>query len=242
MLTSDEINRYDRQIAIPGFGEAGQQKLKLARIVIAGCGGLGSPAAIYLAAAGVGTIRLIDQDKVELSNLNRQILHWEKDIGRDKVHSAMEKLKLLNSGVQIETVNETITGENIRSLIAGFDVIVDALDNLPTRFIINKAAVQNKIPFIHGAIHGFEGRVMTVTPGSACLRCLYQGVPPQQKFPVLGSTPAVIGSIQATEVIKLITGLGTLLTNRLLLYDGLNMKFHELNVKRKQDCDHCAEQ
>ena len=243
MLTSDERNRYDRQISIPGFGEAGQEKLKLAKVVIAGCGGLGSPAAIYLAAAGVGTIRIIDHDKVELSNLNRQVLHWDKDIGRSKVESGQEKLSQLNKNIHIEPINKTITGKNAGTLIAGFNVVIDALDNLPTRFIINKAAVELAIPFIHGAVYGLEGRVMTVVPGkSACLRCLYQGIPPPEKFPVLGTTPAVIGAIQATEAIKLITGIGKLLTNRLLIYDGLNMKFTELTVNRKIDCEHCSNQ
>jgi adenylyltransferase/sulfurtransferase len=241
MLTSHERNRYDRQISIPGFGEQGQEKLKQAKVVIAGCGGLGSPAAIYLAAAGVGTIRIIDHDKVELSNLNRQVLHWDKDIGRSKVESGQEKLSQLNKNISIEPVNETITDKNVSALIAGFDVVIDALDNLPTRFILNKAAVELGIPFIHGAVYGLEGRVMTVIPGkSACLRCLYQGMPPQQKFPVLGATPAIVGAIQATEAVKLITGIGKLLTNRLLIYDGLNMKFTELKVNLKIDCEHCA--
>ncbi len=242
MLTSDERNRYDRQISIPGFGETGQEKLKQAKVVIAGCGGLGSPAAIYLAAAGVGTIRIIDHDKVELSNLNRQVLHWDKDLGRSKVESGQEKLSRMNKNINIEPVNETITDKNVSSLIAGFNVVIDALDNLPTRFILNEAAIGQGIPFIHGAVYGLEGRVMTVIPGkSACLRCLYQGTPPQQKFPVLGTTPAVVGAIQATEAVKLITGIGKLLTNRLLIYDGLNMKFTELKVNLKFDCEHCAD-
>jgi len=241
MLTSEERQRYDRQIMIPGIGEAGQEKLKHARVVIAGGGGLGSPVAIYLAAAGVGTLRLIDHDKVELSNLNRQILHWDKDIGRKKVDSAVEKLKQLNSTITIETIAATINEINVYALVAGFDVIVDAMDNLPTRFLLNKAAIQHNVPFIHGAVYGLEGRAMTIIPGkSACLRCLYRGTPPQEKFPVLGTTPAVIGAIQATEVIKLITGIGNLLTNRLLVYDGLNMKFTELAVKRNTDCEHCG--
>ncbi len=242
MLTPEERNRYDRQISIPGFGEQGQEKLKQAKVVIAGCGGLGSPATIYLAAAGVGTIRIIDHDKVELSNLNRQVLHWDKDVGRSKVESGQEKLSQMNKNINIDSINETITDKNVSTLIAGFDVVIDALDNLPTRFILNKAAIGQGVPFIHGAVYGLEGRVMTVIPGkSACLRCLYQGMPPQQKFPVLGTTPAVIGAIQATEAVKLITGIGKLLTNRLLIYDGLNMKFTELKVNLKIDCEHCAD-
>ncbi len=242
MLTSEEKQRYDRQIMIPGIGEAGQEKLKKARVVIAGSGGLGSPISLYLTAAGVGTLRIIDNDKVELSNLNRQILHWDKDIGKFKTDSANKKLRQLNENVSVETINTTINESNVSGLIAGFDVIVDAMDNFPTRFLLNKAAVGHKIPCIHGAVSGFEGRAMTVIPGkSACLQCLYHTIPPISKFPVLGATPGVIGCIQATEVIKYITGIGTLLTDRLLIYDGLNMKFTELQVVRIKNCACCSD-
>ena len=241
MLTADEREKYDRQIMISGIGEDGQEKLKRAKVVIAGSGGLGSAAAIYLAAAGIGTIRIIDHDTVELSNLNRQVLHWDKDIGRNKVDSATEKLSQLNRGVKIEAIRKTIDEANIASLVAGFDLIVDAMDNLPTRYILNKAAIDNNTPFIHGAVYGFDGRVMTVIPGeTACLRCIYRGLTPQQKFPVIGATPAIIGCIQATEAIKYIAGIGKLLTNRLLAYDGLNMKFTELTVKKNPNCEHCG--
>ena len=241
MLTKDEKKRYDRQIIIRGFGEKGQEKLKRAKVVIAGGGGLGSPSAIYLAAAGVGTIRIVDHDRVELSNLNRQILHWDKDIGRNKVDSAAEKLRQLNQGVKIEAIEETINEANVSRLVAGFDVILDATDNLPTRYSLNKAAIENHIPFIHGAVYGLEGRAMTIIPGkTACLRCVYRGTVPQEKFPVVGVTPAVIGCIQATEAIKYLVGIGTLLTNRLLVYEGLSMKFTELLVNRDPDCEHCG--
>jgi len=241
MLTTEERDRYDRQIMIRGFGEEGQEKLKRAKVIIAGSGGLGSPIAIYLAAAGVGTIRIVDHDRVELSNLNRQILYWDKDIGRNKVDSATEKLSQLNQGVKIEPVGETITEANVSRLVAGFDLIVDAMDNLPTRYLLNKAAIENHIPFVHGAVHGLEGRATTIIPGkTACLRCIYRGLPPQEKFPVIGVTPAVIGCIQATEAIKYIVGIGEPLTNRLLVYDGLNMKFTELTVKRDPNCENCG--
>ncbi|MFH1032233.1 MAG: HesA/MoeB/ThiF family protein [Chloroflexota bacterium] len=242
MLTERERQRYERQMMIRGFGEEGQEKLKRAKVVIAGGGGLGSPASIYLTAAGVGTLRIIDHDKVELSNLNRQILHWDKDVGRAKVESAAEKLSQLNPNVKVEAVKEKIDESNINRMVAGYDVIIDAMDNLPTRYLLNKAAIENKIPFIHGAVYGLEGRVMTILPGeSACLRCIYRGLIPQEKFPVIGVTPAVIGCIQATEAIKCIVGIGKPLTNRLLVYDGLNMKFTELKVRRSQDCEHCGE-
>jgi molybdopterin/thiamine biosynthesis adenylyltransferase len=241
MLTSTESERYDRQIMIGEIGQKGQEKLKRSRVVIAGAGGLGSPIAIYLTAAGIGMIRLIDHDQVALSNLNRQILHWEEDIGRKKVDSAKEKLRNLNSMVEVETIEETITEDNASQLVDGYDAIVDAMDNLPTRYILNRCAIEKHIPFFHGAVKGFEGRVMTILPGeTACLRCMYRGPVPQEKFPVIGVAPAVIGCIQATEVIKYLVGIGKLLTNRLLIYDGLNVTFNEFVVKRNPGCDHCG--
>jgi len=241
MITEDEITRYDRQIMIRGFGEEGQEKLKKAKVFIAGSGGLGSPIAIYLAIAGVGTLRIVDQDSIELSNLNRQILHWEKDINRNKVDSAAEKLTGLNRNVKVEALAETIDENNVSQLVSGFDVIIDAMDNLDTRFLLNKTAIDNNIVFIHGAVNGFEGRLMTVIPGeTACLRCIYRGSIPPQKSPVIGVTPAVIGCLQATEAIKYIVGIGKLFTDKLLLYDGLNMKFTDLMVKRDPNCEHCC--
>ena len=241
MLTTDELERYERQIIIEGFGEEGQERLKRAKVFVAGAGGLGSPVSIYLMAAGVGMIRIVDHDRVELSNLNRQVLHWDEDIGRRKIDSALEKLKRLNQGVKIEATEEMITEANVSQLIAGFDLIVDAMDNLPTRYILNKAALERNIPFFHGAVYGFEGRAMTIIPGqTACLRCLYRGVVPRKKFPVIGVAPAVIGCIQATEVIKYIVGIGELLTDRLLIYDGLNLKFTEFKVKKDPNCEHCS--
>jgi adenylyltransferase/sulfurtransferase len=243
MLTPSERERYDRQIMIREIGQEGQKKLKRSRVAIAGTGGLGSPIALYLTAAGIGTIRIIDHDQVSLSNLNRQILHWEEDIGKNKVDSARMKLRNLNSAVEIEVVAKTITEENAPHLIEECDVLVDAMDNLPTRYILNRCAIDKKIPFIHGAVNGFEGRVMTVLPGeTACLRCMYRGPVPEEKFPVIGVTPAVIGSIQATEAIKYLVGIGNLLTNRLLFYDGLRSTFEEFTIKKNPDCDHCGSQ
>ena len=241
MLIPSEAERYDRQIMIGEIGQVGQEKLKRSRVVIAGAGGLGSPIAIYLTAAGIGTIRMIDHDQVALSNLNRQILHWEEDIGRKKVDSAKKKLRNLNSAVEIETIAETIMEDNVSQLVDDCDVIVDAMDNLPTRYILNRCAIQKNIPFFHGAVNGFEGRVMTVIPGeTACLRCMYRGPVPQEKFPVIGVAPAVIGIIQATEVIKHLVGIGKLLTNRLLIYDGLKITFSGFKVNRNPNCDHCG--
>lgn len=241
MLTPSEIERYDRQIMMGEIGQEGQERLKRSRVFIAGAGGLGSPIASYLTAAGIGMIRMTDHDHVALSNLNRQILHWEEDIGRKKVDSAKKKLKNLNSAAEIETIGETITEDNVSQLVNGCDVIVDAMDNLPTRYILNRCAIERNIPFFHGAVHGFEGRVMTIIPGkTACLRCMYRGPVPQEKFPVIGVAPAVIGSIQATEVIKYLVGIGKLLINRFLLYNGLEVTFSEFTVNKNPHCDHCG--
>ncbi len=241
MLTPDEIERYDRQILIEQIGREGQEKLKRSRVAIAGLGGLGSPIALYLTAAGIGTIRLIDHDRVSLSNLNRQILHWEENLGEEKARSAEKKLRRLNPWVKIEPVVETITETNVSDLLEGCDGVVDAMDNLPTRYLLNRSAIEKNIPFFHGAVRGFEGRAMTILPGeTACLRCLYRGTIPEEKFPVIGVTPAIIGSIQATEVIKYLLGIRPLLTNRLLLYDGLGTMFTEFTINRNPECDHCG--
>jgi len=241
MLTPEEKIRYDRQLMINGIGARGQEKLKRARVVIAGSGGLGSPAALYLAAAGIGTLRIIDHDKVELSNLNRQILHWEQDLGKSKVISAKSKLRRVNRNTKIEAVNETLDANNVARLVQDSNVIIDAMDNLPTRFFLNTAAIRNKIPFVHGAVYGLEGRVMTIIPGkTACLGCVYRGTPPKVKFPVLGTTPGIIGLIQATEAIKLITGIGEPLAGRLLIYDGLKMEFTVMKINRNPDCPYCG--
>jgi len=241
VLNEEELERYKRQIAIPGFGESGQLKLKKASILIAGAGGLGSSALLYLAAAGIGSMRIIDSDKVELSNLNRQLLHGTPDIGREKTVSAGEKLRALNPSVKIEIVHDRINVDNIDNLLVGCDGVLDATDNLETRYILNKAAVKARMPLFHGAVSGFEGRALTVLPHkSACLMCLYHGAALSEKPPVIGATPGVIGCIQATEVIKYITGLGRLLTGRLLIYDGLNMRFNEVRVTRDPECAHCG--
>ena len=241
MLSQDEQEKYARQMMLKGFGLKGQERLKKARVFIAGAGGLGSSSATFLAAAGVGTLRIVDHDKVELSNLNRQVLHWPEDIGKRKVGSAEIKLSQLNPDVAVEAIEEKITQANISKLTEGFDLIVDAMDNLPTRYLLNKVAIAKNIPFFHGAVYGFEGRAMTVIPGrTACLRCVYRGAIPEETFPVIGVTPAVIGCIQATEVIKYLVGMGQLLANRLLVYDGLNMKFTEFKIKKDPNCPHCG--
>jgi molybdopterin-synthase adenylyltransferase len=241
MLTGEELERYKRQIMMRGFGEEAQEKLKKARVFVGGVGGLGCPSMLYLAAAGIGTIRMVDSDSVELSNLNRQVLHWTPDISRDKVESALDKLNRLNPEVKIEAVKERMTESNIRGLVEGFDLIVDATDNLATRYLLNQTAMDLNIPFFHGAVHGLEGRALTILPGqSACIMCIYRGVNITEKPPVFGVTPAIIACIQVTEVIKYLAGIGELLIDRLLVYDGLNMKFAELKLRRDPSCKHCG--
>ena len=240
MTTGEELRRYERQMIIDGFGREGQERLKQTRVVVAGAGGLGSVVSIYLTVAGVGQIRLIDHDRVELGNLNRQILYGNRDIGRRKVDSAKEKLESLNPEVKVEIVSEAILEDNAFELVDDCDLIVDAMDNFTTRYILNKVAINRDIPFFHGAVRGFEGRATTIIPGqTACLKCLYARAPQPEPAPVVGVAPAVIGSIQATEVVKYIVGIGDLLTNRLLIYDGLSLEFMEMKLKRRPDCEEC---
>jgi adenylyltransferase/sulfurtransferase len=239
MLTERELDRYDRQIRL--LGEDGQEKLKDAKVFIAGAGGLGCPISIYLAAAGIGKINLVDKDIVALSNLNRQILHWEKDVDREKAISAREKLKEINSDIKIEAKSETITEDNASDLVADADLIIDAMDNFPTRYLLNRTALEKGIPFIHGAINGFHGQATTVLPGeSACLRCIFREAPPPSVFPVLGVTPGIIGLIQASEAIKYIVGVGELLIGKLLLWDGLTSQTEIVQVEKNAHCRDCG--
>ena len=240
MSSGNEFRKYERQLLIEGFGVESQQRLKKAKVAIAGIGGLGGVIAIYLTAAGVGKLRLIDRDIVEITNLNRQILYGDKDIGKKKVDAARSRLISLNKDVEVEAVCEMIRPENSSNLFKDLDVIVDALDNFETRFILNDVSINNGIPLSHGAVRGFEGRATTIVPGkTVCLKCIYPTVPDFGISPVIGVAPAVIGSIQATEVIKYITGIGEMLINRLLLYDGLSMEFSQIKLKRRSDCEAC---
>lgn len=241
MLDNQDALRYDRQIMIKDFGTEGQEKLKKSRILIAGAGGLGSPAAYYLAAAGIGSLRIVDKDQVELSNLNRQILHWSRDIGRLKVESAREKLSGLNPGIEVEIRAEEINEETLPELTAECDLVVDGMDNFPTRYLINEQIFQRKIPFIYGGILGLMGMATFIQPGQTpCLKCLFPQAPSPQKFPVLGTTPGIIGLIEATEAIKYLVGFGKLLTGRLLVYNGLDMRFSEVQIERNAECSVCA--
>ncbi len=239
MLTKDELKRYERQISI--FGEDGQEKLKKAKVFIAGAGGLGSSISTYLTVAGIGKLRVVDNDIVALENLNRQILHWDNDIGKKKLESAAAKLKRMNPNVEVEVISETINKGNIDELVGDFDMIVDAMDNFAARYVLNKAALVKKIPLFHGAVHGFYGQATTIIPGkTACLRCIFPEAPPPTIPPVVGVTPGVIGCIQATEVIKYILGIGSLLENRLLMWDGLNGEMDELPLEKNPGCEDCG--
>jgi molybdopterin/thiamine biosynthesis adenylyltransferase len=234
-------DRYRKQVIIDGFGPEGQEKLSQARVLIAGAGGLGSVISLYLAAAGVGKIGLIDNDKVEVTNLNRQILYDTESVGKPKVDEAGKRLRKLNPDIKIETIYETITEDNVASLAGGYDLIADAMDNFEARFILNRLAIKRNMPFFHGAVQGFEGRVSTIIPRETpCFACIYPFTPPKKEIPVLGTTPAVIGSLQATEVIKYITGIGTLLKGKLLVYEGMSMEFMTVNIRRKESCPACG--
>lgn len=239
MLTKDELERYERQIRV--FGEEGQAKLKNAKVFIAGAGGLGSIISVYLTIAGIGRIRMVDYDIVELGNLNRQILHWNNDIGRKKTESAEDKLKNMNPNVDVEVISQTIDTGNVDELVGDFDMIVDAMDNFPMRYLLNKTALVKNIPFFHGAVSGFYGQATTIIPGkTACLRCIFPKAPSPTIPPVVGVTPGVIGCVQTTEVIKYVLGMGSCLENRLLMWDGLNAKIDEVTLERNPGCEDCS--
>jgi len=247
----DFYDRYSRHLRLPEVGEAGQRKLQNARIAMVGAGGLGSPAAFYLAAAGIGTIVLADDDIVDRSNLQRQILHTEDRIGVPKVESARIALSALNPSVSIETFPERITAQNVERLIEGADVVVDGADNFPVRYLLNDACVKLGKPLVYGAVHRFEGQVSVFDAGrhrghAPCYRCLFPEPPPPEAAPncaeagVLGVLPGVIGLLQATEAIKLILGVGEPLAGRLLHFDAMAMRFRETRLSADPDCPVCA--
>ncbi len=236
MLTGE---RYDRQI--PLFGDDGQERIRDASVFIAGVGGLGSPLAIYLAVAGIGSIAIADFDTVDVSNLNRQILHWNDDVARMKVDSAIEKLIKINPDVEIDAISTKIDEDNVFKLVGGSDLIVDAMDNFSARYLLNKAAIARNTPLVHGAVHGLVGQVTTVIPGETpCLRCIVPDAPPEGIFPIIGATCGVVASIQANEVLKYITGTGTLASNRLLFWDGSNATMSEIPIERDPGCVDCG--
>ena len=248
-LDRDKIRRYSRHLLIPEIGEAGQQRLLDSRMLLVGAGGLGSPAALYLAAAGVGTIGIVDADVVDDSNLQRQVLHSTAALGRPKVESARERIAELNADVDVVAYEERLTSENIDAILdEGWDVIVDGADNFPTRYLVNDASVWHDIPVVHGSIYRFEGQTTVFRPRvGPCYRCLFPQPPPPELAPscaeggVLGVLPGVIGSIQANEALKLVLGIGEPLVGRLLLYDALEASFTEVTLRRDPDCPVCGE-
>lgn len=252
-LSEDARERYARHILMPEVGEKGQLKLLGAKALFVGAGGLGSPAAYYLAAAGVGTIGIVDGDVVDRSNLQRQILHKDSSVGRSKVESARETLLALNPSLDIRGYETRIDSSNVEEIFAGYDVVIDGSDNFPTRYLVNDACVKLGIPNVHGSIYRFEGQVSVFWPQAPehrgpCYRCLYPEPPPPELAPscaeagVLGILPGVIGMLEAVEAVKIILGAGELLTGRLLQYDALKARFTELILDRDPDCAYCGDQ
>ncbi len=248
-LTPEQIERYSRQIMIPDLGGKGQIRLRQGQVLVIGAGGLGCPTAFYLAAAGIGTLGLVDSDRVELSNLQRQILHSTTDVGREKVESAREKLNRLNPEVEMRTYPVRFDEENAAEIMASYDFIIDGSDNFATKFLVNDIAVALGKPFSHAGIMRLQGQTMTVIPGkSACYRCFFKEPPPPgeilncQQAGILGAIAGTIGSIQATEAIKYLTGMEEdLLVDRLLMYDAKAMTFHTIEVSKNPHCTACGE-
>ncbi len=246
-LSGDEIKRYSRHLIMPEVGVEGQRKLKAAKVLCIGAGGLGSPAAMYLAAAGIGTIGIVDFDVVDFSNLQRQLLHGTPDVGRSKLASAKDRLNALNPNVQIDTYEEALTSANALRLFEPYDVILDGTDNFPTRYLVNDACVLTGKPNAYGSIFRFEGQASVFgTKEGPCYRCLYPEPPPPGLVPscaeggVFGVLPGIIGVIQATETIKLVLGVGEPLIGRFLIYDALRMRFRELKLRKDADCPVCG--
>lgn len=246
-LSEEQIERYSRHIILKDVGGAGQLRLLGGRVLIIGAGGLGCPVGLYLAAAGVGTIGLVDADTVDLSNLQRQVAHSTPDVGRRKVDSASEKFLAINPDVRIERVYERATAANISDLVRDYDFVVDGTDNFAAKFLINDACVLNGKPYSHAGILGFNGQTFTYVPGGACYRCVFLKPPPKGAVPscseagVLGAVAGVLGTIQATEALRFLLGKGDLLTNRLLTFDAMKMKFREIPLRQNAACPVCSE-
>jgi adenylyltransferase/sulfurtransferase len=240
-LTTDELGRYGRQMLLDHWGEGGQRRLKTSTVFIAGAGGLGSPAAIYLAVAGVGRIRICDMDSLEPTNLNRQILHDHTRVGLNKSVSARQTLALTNPHVEVTALSETITADNVDHLVGDADIILDCLDNFATRYVLNDAAARLRIPLVYGSVWGIEGRLSFFQPPETpCLRCLFPEGPPKGVFPVVGVTPGVIGTLEALEALKFLAGLGGNFKSKLLVWDGGAMTFKTLPIRRDPQCPVCA--
>jgi adenylyltransferase/sulfurtransferase len=246
-FTEEQLKRYSRHIILPEVGGKGQKKISEAKVLMVGAGGLGCPVGYYLAAAGVGTIMVVDNDEVELSNLQRQIAHSVNTLGVNKAESAKKTFEALNPDVNVITIKERINSKNINDLMKDADLVVDGTDNFPTRYLINDACVLLKKPLVSGAILRFEGQVTTIVPGEGpCYRCLFEEPPPAGLVPscqeagVLGVLPGVIGALQATEVLKIILGKGDLLMGKLLIYDALGVNFRKVKIPKNDDCPVCG--
>lgn len=246
-FSTEQLERYSRHILLQDVGVEGQEKLMDAKVLIVGAGGLGAPVSLYLAAAGIGTIGIVDNDVVDLSNLQRQVVHFHKDIGVAKVTSAKEKMLAINPEVKIKTYHTYLMADNIREIIKDYDFVVEGTDNFPAKFLINDACVMEGIPFSHGGILRFDGQTMTVVPGkSSCYRCTFRNPPPPDAVPtcsqagVLGAIAGMLGTIQATEALKYILGIGELLSDTLLSFDAKTMDFRKVKLRRQDDCPLCG--
>ena len=246
-LTPYQVSRYSRHIIMPQVGSAGQRKLLDASVLVVGAGGLGSPICIYLALAGVGTVGIVDFDTVDVTNLQRQILHHNDDVGRPKVESARETLLAYNPDLNVALHEEPITSANAMGIMKGYDIIINGADNFPARYLVNDAAYLSGKPLVDGSILMFDGQATVFLPGQGCYRCLFPSPPPPGEVPscaeagVLGMLPGMVGTIQATETAKLILGVGTSLASRLLLIDALDMEFRTVKVRRNPDCPLCGD-
>ena len=246
-LTPNQVQRYSRHIIMPQVGSVGQRKLMQSRVLIVGAGGLGSPSAVYLALAGIGTLGLADFDTVDLSNLQRQILHHNDDVGRPKVASAKDSILAYNPDVNVQTHEAQITSENAMEIIGQYDIVVNGADNFPARYLVNDACYLLGKPLVDGSILIFDGQATVYLPGQGCYRCLFPAPPPPGAVPScaeageLGMLPGMVGTIQATETVKLILGIGETLTGRLLLIDALGMEFRSVKVRRNPDCPLCGD-
>jgi len=247
ILSEEQVRRYSRHLVLPEIGGSGQRKLLNSRVLLVGAGGLGSPAALYLAAAGVGTLGVVDFDAVDLSNLQRQILHRVRDVGRPKVESAVDTIADLNPDVRVVPYGEMLNSSNARRIFSEYDVIVNGSDNFPTRYLVNDACVFLKKPLVDGSIFKFEGQATVFLPGHGCYRCLYPAPPPSGVVPtcaeagVLGVVCGVIASIQGIETIKLLLGIGDSLVGRLVFFDALSLEFRQVKFRRDPDCPVCGD-
>lgn len=246
-FTEEELLRYSRHILLKDVGVEGQEKIRNGKILVVGAGGLGAPVALYLAAAGVGTIGIVDGDVVDLSNLQRQVIHFTGDVGHPKVESARDKMLAINPNVKVNTIREFLMADNALDIIKDYDFIVDGTDNFPVKFLINDACVMAGKPFSHGGILRFEGQTFTHLPGTACYRCLFKSPPPANAVPtcsqagVLGAIAGMLGTIQAAETLKYLTGVGELLTNKLLTFNAKTMDFRKINTRRQASCAICGD-